>query len=259
MPMRIAGAIRTELPAAHRLDVGVIEAALVEDRARESERRREPVDRAEPVFPIGGARGPLQSADPLLQMNAEHGRAAPFDDLEAVLGDEHVAFGGRRCSRGFDRAAGWREQPRQRAAGGGQIEEVAWLQLEFLLQMPRADRFRPDELDGRQASFAHDDRQRCRRLIDRRRRAGRSVAFALHRTLRRHARGPAAPSEADHRCQVETADEVGLREDRQPPRRRRRGESGGGAGASWAKLPRCTAKHQHEGQDHTRGAGGHYV
>ena len=90
---RIAGPIGTELPATHRLDVGVIEPTLVEDRARESERGREPVDRTEPVFPVGGARGPLQTAGALLQMHAQHGRAATFHHFESVLGDEHVAFG----------------------------------------------------------------------------------------------------------------------------------------------------------------------
>ena len=198
-----------------------------------------------------------QSSDPLPEMNAKHRRVAPFDDLEAFLGDQHVALGGRRYSSGFDRAAGWREQARERVAGGGQIEEIAWLQLELVCECRAPISSDPDELDGRQAPFAHADRQRSR-LIDRRRRAGRRIAFALvdcfdvtDQLLRRLRKRTIE-------CQVETADEVGLCKDRRPLD----GDGVQNLRRWWRILSEpaaFTAKHQHEGQDHTRGAGGHYV
>ena len=82
-------------------------------------------------------------------MNAEHCRIAPLDDLEAVFGHQDFAFGGRRHSSGFDRAAGWREQARERVAGCGQVEEIAWLQLELACEGRAPIGANPDELDCR--------------------------------------------------------------------------------------------------------------
>src|SRR5262245_62112887 len=53
---RVARAIRPELPAPHRLDVRVIEVAMIEDGPGKTQRRCESVNRAEPVFAVGGGR-----------------------------------------------------------------------------------------------------------------------------------------------------------------------------------------------------------
>ncbi len=94
-------------------------------------------------------------------MHAQDRRAAPFDHFESILGHEHVAFRWRCRRHGLDGAARWRKQPRQGAARGRQVEQVARLQFKSLLKSSPAIGTDTDEFDGRETPFTHDDRQRA--------------------------------------------------------------------------------------------------